>query len=103
MKKDYIEQLTEMFTSAGFKNINPSTNHQAPGLDIHEMGGARMGKDPKTSILNEWNQVHACKNVFVTDGACMTSTANQSPSILYMALTARATNYAVSELKKRNL
>src|SRR6185503_20055342 len=65
MQKDYVEQLTEMFTSAGFKNINASTNHQAPGLDIHEMGGARMGKDPKTSILNEWNQVHSCKNVYV--------------------------------------
>src|ERR1700744_963519 len=100
MKKDYIEQLTEMFTSAGFKNIQPSTNHQAPGLDIHEMGGARMGKDPKTSILNEWNQVHACKNVFVTDGACMTSTSCQNPSLTYMAITARAANHAVDELKR---
>jgi choline dehydrogenase-like flavoprotein len=103
MKKDYIEQLTEMFTSAGFKNIQPSTNHQAPGLDIHEMGGARMGKDPKTSILNEWNQVHACKNVFVTDGACMTSTSCQNPSLTYMAITARAANHAVEELKKGNV
>src|SRR5258705_13832734 len=75
----------------------------APGLDIHEMGGARMGKDPRASILNEWNQVHGCPNVFVTDGACMTSTGNQSPSILYMALTARAVNHAVDELKRRNL
>ena len=103
MKKDYIEQLTEMFTSAGFKNIQPSTNHQAPGLDIHEMGGARMGKDPKTSILNEWNQVHACKNVFVTDGACMTSTSCQNPSLTYMALTARAVNHAVEEVNKGNV
>jgi len=103
MKKDYIEQLTEMFTSAGFKNIQPSTNHQAPGLDIHEMGGARMGKDPKTSVLNEWNQVHACKNVFVTDGACMTSTSCQNPSLTYMAITARAADYAVSEMKKGNV
>jgi choline dehydrogenase-like flavoprotein len=103
MKKDYIEQLTEMFTSAGFKNIQPSTNHQAPGLDIHEMGGARMGKDPKTSMLNEWNQVHACKNVFVTDGACMTSTSCQNPSLTYMAFTARAADHAVSELKKGNV
>lgn len=103
MKKDFIEQLTEMFTSAGFKNIRPSTDHRAPGLDIHEMGGARMGKDPKTSILNEWNQVHACKNVFVTDGACMTSTSCQNPSLTYMAITARAANYAVDELKKGNL
>jgi len=103
MQKDYVEQLTEMFTSAGFKNINASTNHQAPGLDIHEMGGARMGKDPKTSILNEWNQVHSCKNVYVTDGACMTSTSCQNPSLTYMALTARAANHAVEELKKGNL
>jgi len=103
MKKDFIEQLTEMFTSAGFKNIRPSTDHRAPGLDIHEMGGARMGKDPKTSILNEWNQVHACKNVFVTDGACMTSTSCQNPSLTYMAITARAANHAVEELKKGNL
>jgi choline dehydrogenase-like flavoprotein len=70
---------------------------------LQEMGGCRMGRDPKNSLLNKWNQLHACKNVFVTDGACMTSTGNQSPSILYMALTARAANYAVSELKKRNL
>ena len=103
MKKDFIEQLTEMFTSAGFKNIRPSTDHRAPGLDIHEMGGARMGNDPKTSILNKWNQVHACKNVFVTDGACMTSTSCQNPSLTYMAITARAANHAVEELKKGSL
>ena len=78
-------------------------NKQAPGLDIHEMGGCRMGKDPKTSLLNKWNQMHLCKNVFVTDGACMTTTGNQSPSILYMALTARAANYAADEIKKGNL
>ncbi|MFI5157097.1 MAG: GMC oxidoreductase, partial [Chitinophagales bacterium] len=71
--------------------------------DIHEMGGCRMGKGPGNSLLNKWNQLHHCKNVFVTDGACMTSTANQSPSILYMALTARAANHAVEELKKGNL
>jgi choline dehydrogenase-like flavoprotein len=103
MKKDYIEQMTEMFTAAGFKNINPSVNHQAPGLDIHEMGGARMGKDPKTSMLNEWNQVHACKNVFVTDGACMTSTSCQNPSLTYMALTARAVDHAVGELNRLSI
>ena len=103
MKKDYIEQLTEMFTSAGFKNIQPSTNHQAPGLDIHEMGGVRMGHDPKSSMLNKWNQLHTCNNVFVTDGASMTSTSCQNPSLTYMALTARACNYAVKELKKGNL
>ena len=103
MVKDFLEQGKAMMEAAGFKNINGGDNKQAPGLDIHEMGGVRMGHDPKTSLLNEWSQLHHCKNVFVTDGACMTSTGNQSPSILYMALTARAVNYAVEELKKRNL
>ncbi len=103
MKQDYLEQFSEMFSSAGFKNIQTSSNHQAPGLDIHEMGGARMGADPKTSILNKWNQVHACPNVFVTDGACMTSTSCQNPSLTYMALTARAANFAMDELKKGNI
>lgn len=103
MVKDYLEQMTEMFTVAGFTNIRTSDSKQAPGLDIHEMGGVRMGRDPKTSLLNEWNQLHACKNVFVTDGACMTSTATQNPSLTYMALAARAVDYAVNELKKRNI
>ena len=103
MVKDFLEQGKAMMEAAGFKNINGGDNKQAPGLDIHEMGGVRMGHDPKTSLLNEWSQLHHCKNVFVTDGACMTSTGNQSPSILYMAFTARAVNYAVEELKKRNL
>ena len=76
---------------------------QAPGLDIHGMGGVRMGKDPETSLLNGWNQIHHCKNVFVTDGACMTSTGTQNPSITYMALTARAVDYAVKSLKNRDL
>jgi Choline dehydrogenase and related flavoproteins len=67
------------------------------------MGGARMGSDPKNSLLNKWNQLHAVPNVFVTDGACMTSTGNQSPSILYMALTARAVDHAVDEMGKQNL
>jgi choline dehydrogenase-like flavoprotein len=103
MIRDFLEQSTAMMEKAGIKNIETIDTKQAPGLDIHEMGGCRMGKDPKTSLLNNWNQLHACKNVFVTDGACMTSTGNQSPSILYMALTARAAGYAVSELKKGNL
>lgn len=103
MKKDYVEQLTEMFTSAGFTNIKASTDNRAPGLDIHEMGGARMGNDPKTSVLNKWNQMHAVKNVFVTDGACMTSTSCQNPSLTYMAFTARAADYAVNEMKKGNI
>ena len=103
MVKDYIEQFTEMFTEAGFTNIKADDGHRAPGNDIHEMGGVRMGKDPKTSLLNKWNQFHACKNVFVTDGSCMTSTATQNPSLTYMAITARACNYAVEEIKKQNL
>lgn len=103
MKKDYLEQMTEMFTEAGFKNIRPNDAGQAPGLDIHEMGGARMGHDPKTSVLNKWNQLHDCKNVFVTDGACMTSTSTQNPSLTYMALTARAVDYAVQQMKKGEL
>jgi len=103
MKKDYLEQMTEMFTVAGFKNITPNESSQAPGLDIHEMGGARMGRDPKTSILNEWNQLHASKNVFVTDGACMTSTSTQNPSLTYMALTARAVDYAVKAMKRNEI
>jgi len=99
MKKDYIEQATEMFTEAGFKNITPNIASQAPGLDIHEMGGVRMGHDPKTSLLNKWNQLHACPNVFVTDGACMTSTSTQNPSLTYMALTARAVDYVMKGMK----
>jgi choline dehydrogenase-like flavoprotein len=103
MIKDFLTQSTEMLEKAGCKNVNQYDNHQAPGLDIHEMGGCRMGKDPKTSLLNNFNQFHNCKNVFVTDGACMTSTGNQSPSLLYMALTARAANHAIEEMKKGNL
>lgn len=101
--KDFFVQTEEMLDDAGVKDIQHADSNQAPGLDIHEMGGCRMGKDPKTSMLNEWNQLHACKNVLVTDGACMTSTGNQSPSILYMALTARAVDHVVTELKKGNL
>jgi choline dehydrogenase-like flavoprotein len=101
--KDFLTQSEEMLDAVGVKNITTHDNHWAPGRDIHEMGGCRMGKDPKTSLLNGHNQLHACKNVFVTDGACMTSTGNQSPSILYMAFTARAANFALSELKKGNL
>lgn len=103
MTKDYIDQMTEMFTKAGFKNIKTSDSKQAPGLDIHEMGGVRMGHDPKTSLLNKWNQLHTCPNVFVSDGACMTSTSTQNPSLTYMMLTARAANHAIEEMKKGNL
>jgi choline dehydrogenase-like flavoprotein len=101
--KDFQEQAAEMLEKAGCTNVNMFDSHQNPGLDIHEMGGARMGKDPKTSILNKFNQIHTCKNVFVTDGAAMTSIGNQNPSLTFMALTARAVNYAVGELKAMRL
>jgi choline dehydrogenase-like flavoprotein len=103
MVADFIGQFTDMYTRAGFTNIQINDSKQAPGLDIHEMGGIRMGKDPKTSLLNKWNQLHACKNVFVTDGACMTSTSTQNPSLTYMALTARAVDYAVKQLNSKSL
>ena len=103
MIKDYTEQLTSMFEKAGFTNIVATDSKQAPGLDIHEMGGVRMGYDPKTSLLNKWHQLHACNNVFITDGACMTSTSTQNPSLTYMALTARAANHAVDMMKKKEL
>jgi len=95
MVKDYLEQMTEMFDRAGFKNIRTRDDHRAPGLDIHEMGGARMGRDPKTSLLNKDHQLHACENVYVTDGACMTSTSTQNPSLTYMAFAARAAHHAM--------
>ncbi len=101
--KDFNEQFTEMFEHAGFKNIKCIDRNRTPGNENHEMGGVRMGRDPKTSLLNSWNQLHSCKNVFVTDGACMTSTSTQNPSLTYMAITARAANYAVKELKNKNL
>jgi choline dehydrogenase-like flavoprotein len=101
--KDFFEQGSEMLSKAGCEDIRTSDSKQAPGLDIHEMGGVRMGRDPETSLLNGWNQIHACKNVFVTDGACMTSTGTQNPSITYMALTARAADYAVKQLKAGNI
>ena len=92
-----------MLEKSGCKNIRTNDSKQAPGLDIHEMGGVRMGKDPKTSMLNKWNQFHNCSNVFVTDGACMASTSTQNPSLTFMAITARAANHAVEELKKGNV
>ena len=91
------------FAAAGFTNIQPIDTKRLPGNENHEMGGVRMGKDPKTSVLNAFNQMHHCQNVFVTDGSCMTSTSTQNPSLTYMALTARAVDYAISEKKKRNL
>jgi choline dehydrogenase-like flavoprotein len=103
MIRDFLQETRNMLEGAGCTNVHTYENKQAPGLDIHEMGGCRMGSDPRISLLNEWNQLHHCKNVFVTDGACMTSTGNQSPSILYMALTARAVNHAIAEMEKGNL
>lgn len=93
----------EMLERAGLKNVVDFDNKHEMGYGIHEMGTARMGRDPKTSVLNGNNQVHACKNVFVTDGACMTSSSCVNPSLTYMALTARAADFAVSELKKNNI
>ncbi len=101
--QDFLTQGAEMLRKSGCTNITPHDSKQAPGLDIHEMGGVRMGKDPKTSLLNEWNQLHHCKNVFVTDGACMVSTSTQNPSLTFMAITARAANHAVEEFRKGNL
>jgi choline dehydrogenase-like flavoprotein len=103
MVADYIEQSKEMFEKAGFVEIEARDTHSPPGSDIHEMGGVRMGHDPQTSLLNRYNQLHACKNVFVTDGACMTSTGTQNPTLTFMAITARAANFAVEEMKKGNL
>lgn len=103
MINDFHEKGVEILEAVGAKNISTIDNKHAPGLDIHEMGGVRMGKDPKTSMLNKWNQVHSCKNVFVTDGACMTTVSTQNPSLTFMAITARAANYAVEELNRGNL
>lgn len=102
MLKDFHQQFTDMYESAGFHNIQLIDTKRLPGNENHEMGGVRMGKDPKTSMLNAFNQMHHCSNVFVTDGSCMTSTSTQNPSLTYMALTARAVDYAVKEKKKRN-
>ncbi len=102
MRKDMQEQAVKMLEAAGFKDVvgYDDTKGRAMGLGIHEMGTARMGHDPKTSVLNKNNQVHACKNVYVTDGSFMTSAGCQNPSLTYMAFTARAANHAAKELKK---
>lgn len=103
MRKDIVKDLVEMFEDAGVKNITTWDKDYAIGQGIHEMGAARMGRDPVTSVLNSHNQVWDAPNVFVTDGACMVSSGCQNPSLSYMALTARAADYAVAELKKQNL
>ena len=101
--QDMSITAAEMLAAAGAENIEPFVEDNAPGLTIHEMGTARMGRDPKTSVLNEHNQAHDVKNVFVTDGACMASSSCVNPSLTYMALTARACNYAVEQMKRGEL
>ncbi len=103
MTKDILATAEEMLSVAGAKNISVLDGKAPMGSGIHEMGTARMGKDPKTSVLNKWNQCHEAKNVFVTDGSCMTSASCVNPSLTYMALTVRAVDYAVKELNKQNL
>ncbi len=98
--QDFMSEAESMLRASGCTNIKRHDSGQAPGLDIHEMGGVRMGKDPKTSLLNKWNQLHQCPNVFVTDGAAMASTGVQNPSLTFMAMTARAVNFAELELRK---
>jgi choline dehydrogenase-like flavoprotein len=103
MQQDMAASAAEMLDAAGYKNVRPYVNTSFPGNANHEMGTVRMGRDPKTSVLNGFNQMHAVKNVFVTDGSCMTSSACQNPSLTYMAITARACDYAVKELNRQNL
>lgn len=103
MRQDMMNDAAEMLEAAGCKNVKTFDAGSWPGMAIHEMGTARMGRDPKTSVLNAFNQMHDVKNVFITDGSCMASTACQNPSLTYMALTARAADYAVRELKKGNI
>ncbi|MEJ6698942.1 MAG: GMC family oxidoreductase [Flavobacteriaceae bacterium] len=103
MRKDMQLKAMEMLDNAGFKDVKPMESSYGLGLGIHEMGTARMGKDPKTSVLNAFNQIHSVKNIFITDGSSMTSSGNVNPSLTYMALTARAVDYAVKELKNNKL
>ncbi len=103
MRKDIQASIEEMLQVSGFKNISTYSRLHPGGSAVHEMGTVRMGRDPKTSVLNAWNQMHEVKNVFITDGSCMTSSGTANPSLTYMALTARACDYAFSELKKGNL
>jgi choline dehydrogenase-like flavoprotein len=103
MRKDILQSAVEMLEKTGFTGIMPFNYNLPAGSAVHEMGTARMGRDPKTSVLNGFNQIHEVKNVFITDGSCMTSAAWQNPSLTYMALTARACDYALQELKKGTL
>jgi choline dehydrogenase-like flavoprotein len=103
MRKDIVNDAVEMLEAAGVKNVKGGDQGCEPGWGIHEMGTARMGNDSKTSVLNKWNQVWDAMNVFVTDGSFMTSASCVNPSLTYMAMTARAADFAVKELKKGNL
>ena len=103
MRKDMLEQGLEICEKVGLSDIFEYNREYQLGLGIHEMGTARMGNDPKTSVLNKWNQIHAVKNVFVTDGACMTSASCVNPSLTYMALTARAADYAIKALNNKEI
>ena len=103
IRRDILNSSVEMLKKAGFNSIHDFNYNMPGGSAIHEMGTVRMGRDPKTSVLNSNNQIHEVKNVFITDGSCMTSSAWQNPSLTYMALTARACDFAVNELKKGNL
>jgi len=103
MRQDMLNDGIEMLEAAGVKNVTGKIGDGTPGRGIHEMGTARMGKDPKTSVVNKYNQVWDAQNVFITDGSFMTSAACQNPSLTYMAFTARAADHAVSELKKMNI
>jgi len=103
MRKDMANDAAEMLEAAGVKDVKARDTGYAHGMGIHEMGTARMGRDPKTSVLNGFNQVWDAPNVFVTDGAFMASSSCVNPSLTYMAFTARAADHAVSELKKGNL
>jgi choline dehydrogenase-like flavoprotein len=103
MRPDMMNDMAEMLEATGVKNVRVYDNTSFPGMGIHEMGTARMGRDPKTSVLNAHSQVWDCTNVFVTDGSGMVSSGCQNPSLTYMALTARAAAFAVDELKRGNL
>ena len=103
MRVDMRDSAAEMLEAAGLKNVTTYDRGGGPGLGIHEMGTARMGTNAKNSVLNKYNQVWDAKNVYVTDGACMTSASCVNPSLTYMALTARACDHAVKELNKMNI
>ena len=103
LRKDMSVAAAEMLSAAGAVSIRPFQDSDPPGFSVHEMGTARMGRDPRSSVLNSWNQSHDIKNLFITDGACMTSSSCVNPSLTYMALTARACHYAVEQMKRGDL